>query len=236
MSWWDYGNWIVYLAHRPVVANNFQAGVDDAARFFVTLDESEANAILDRRNVRYVITDMKMVKTKFSYLAQLAGEDADNFYTVQTIKTRTLQVVNDRFMNTTLTKLHVSDGATLGKLRLVYESHSTVAQNPEVKYVKIFEYVKGAKITGFAAPHENVSAAANVISNRRRTFEYYNTAVANETGWYELTVSYSTEGGPYDTRAVTPYTVRGEKSIIMKEITITEDDVANGGEIRLDLV
>jgi dolichyl-diphosphooligosaccharide--protein glycosyltransferase len=94
----------------------------------------------------------------------------------------------------------------------------------------------GAKITGFAAPHENVSAAANVISNRRRTFEYYNTAVANETGWYELTVSYSTEGGPYDTRAVTPYTVRGEKSIIMKEITITEDDVVNGGEIRLDLV
>lgn len=240
MSWWDYGNWIVYLAHRPVVTNNFQAGVDDAARFFVTLDESEANAILDRRNVRYVITDMRMAKTKFPSIVQLAGEDADNFYTVQTIKTdaktRTLRVENDKFKNTILIKLYVFDGASLSNLRLIYESNTTITQNPDVKYVKIFEHVSGAKITGFAAPHENVSAAANVISNRRRTFEYYNTAVANETGWYELTVSYSTEGGPYDTRAVTPYTVRGEKSIIMKEITITEDDVVNGGEIRLDLV
>ncbi|MDM7940773.1 MAG: STT3 domain-containing protein, partial [Methanothrix sp.] len=35
MCWWNYGNWIVYLSHRPVVANNFQAGAEDSAKFYL---------------------------------------------------------------------------------------------------------------------------------------------------------------------------------------------------------
>jgi len=26
MTWWNYGNWILYISKRPVVANNFQIG------------------------------------------------------------------------------------------------------------------------------------------------------------------------------------------------------------------
>lgn len=39
MCWWDYGNWIMYMAERPVVASSFQAGWEDAAKFY--LSESE---------------------------------------------------------------------------------------------------------------------------------------------------------------------------------------------------
>ncbi len=240
MSWWDYGNWIVYLAHRPVVANNFQAGVGDAARFFVTTDEGEANAILEKRNVRYVITDVHMVKTKFQSIAKLAGEDYLDYYTTQTRKvdsgTKTLMVENNKFKGTVLVKLHAIDGATLGNLRLVYESNTTKTENPEVKYVKIFEFVNGAKITGFAAPNQIVYAVTNVVSNRGRAFEYYNTAIANETGWYELTVSYSNAGAPYYTTAVTSYFVGTENSDVVVDISIKEDDVINGREIRVDLI
>jgi dolichyl-diphosphooligosaccharide--protein glycosyltransferase len=31
LSWWDFGNWIIYRSQRPVVTNNFQPGVQDAA-------------------------------------------------------------------------------------------------------------------------------------------------------------------------------------------------------------
>ena len=240
MSWWDYGNWIVYLSHRPVVTNNFQAGVGDAARFFLSTDESDANIILEARNVRYVVTDINMVKGKFRNIVQLAGEDYLSYYTNPATKmelgTKTLIVENDRFRNTVLTKLHVFDGDMLGNLRLIYESSTTKTQNPEVKYVKIFEFVEGAKITGFAAPHQTVYAVTNVISNRGRVFEYHNIAIANETGWYELTVSYSTVDVPYDTRAVTPYLIGTEKSDVVVEVSISEDDVVNGKEIWVDLV
>ena len=240
MSWWNYGNWIVYLSHRPVVANNFQVGVSDAARFFLSIGEGDANTILETRNVRYVVTDINMVKGKFRNIVQLAGEDYLDYYTTQTRNvdsgTKTMIVENDRFRDTVLAKLHVFDGAMLGNLRLIYESKTTKTQNPDVKYVKIFEFVEGAKIIGFAAPQQTVYAVTNVMSNRGRAFEYYNTAIANETGWYELTVSYSTVGAPYDTRAVTPYLIRTENSNVVVEISIKEDDVVNGKNIWVDLV
>lgn len=45
MSWWDTGNWIVYVAERPVVANNFEEGVKDAVKFYLSESEESATAI-----------------------------------------------------------------------------------------------------------------------------------------------------------------------------------------------
>jgi len=48
LSWWDNGNWILYLGDRPVVSNNFQTGMDDTAQFFIEKDEFKARSILDK--------------------------------------------------------------------------------------------------------------------------------------------------------------------------------------------
>jgi len=90
LSWWDYGNWIIYIAHRPVVTNNFQPGLDDAARFFIESNESEAMAILDARSVRYVITVDELILSKFNSIASIAGKNIYDYYDSKEIENRNL--------------------------------------------------------------------------------------------------------------------------------------------------
>ncbi len=105
LSWWDYGNWILYIAKRPVVCNNFQAGAIDAAKFFTTNNETLAKEILKKRGVRYIITDDKMMlgnetfKGKFKAIMRIAGLDTQN-------NTYILQTYN----NSMFYKLHIGNG------------------------------------------------------------------------------------------------------------------------------
>ena len=237
MSWWDYGNWILYTGYRPVVANNFQTGVKDAADFFISSDENTGNEILDVRNVRYVITDIEMVKTKFSNIAQLSGEKTDSYYDLLTThegsKTIMRKVENDKFKQTMLAQLHVFDGVMLDHFRLVYESNTTVTTNPDVKYVKIFEYVKGAHLVGQTTPGDIVHAAVLITSNRERRFEYHNTAIADDDGWYEIIVPYATTNCPYDTAPADVIRVWSENGDQIVEVSISENEIVNGDTIHM---
>jgi len=74
MSWWDYGHWITYIAHRIPNTNPHQAGVWGAATFFTSQDESSANGILDERGSRYVIIDYPMAMHIFNQQGQIYGK------------------------------------------------------------------------------------------------------------------------------------------------------------------
>jgi len=68
MSWWDYGHWITTQGGRIPNANPFQQGSNDAARFLLAGNESQAEAVLasideDDAKTRYVMVDWKMVET-----------------------------------------------------------------------------------------------------------------------------------------------------------------------------
>ncbi|MDP2841642.1 MAG: STT3 domain-containing protein, partial [Candidatus Methanoperedens sp.] len=116
MAWWDYGNWIEYVAQRPVVANNFQAGVDIAARYFSADSEKIANNILDQRRARYVIVDDEtgfgyrdFVYGKFKQVIELAGKNRSNYaYTFDVpgpnYATR-VNLLNDNYYNTLYARL-----------------------------------------------------------------------------------------------------------------------------------
>jgi dolichyl-diphosphooligosaccharide--protein glycosyltransferase len=101
MSWWDYGYFITYIAHRIPNANPSQAGAPDAALFFTAQDESSANQVLDRLGSKYVIIDdlMSIVtlyyRGKFPAIVVWAGKDQSQFYDVfyQSTQTGTLQPV-----------------------------------------------------------------------------------------------------------------------------------------------
>ncbi len=193
MSWWDYGNWILYISQRPVVANNFQTGIDDAAHFLTEPDEKTANEILGKRKVRFIITDAQMLKLKFKSIAMLAGKNPEDYYgTSDGAPIASVNAENKKFFETMLSRLHVFDGDGLNHYRLVYESKTTAIKSPDIKYVKIFEYVPGVTITGKS--DGDVRVSLSIITNQGRTYVYTNKAAVNN-GRYEIVVPYSTRGG-----------------------------------------
>jgi len=86
----------------------------------------------------------------------------------------------------------------LSHYRLVHESPSNVfnAKTPDVKYVKVFEYVKGAHIKGGGI------IEVPVISNTGREYTYRQESVNGE-----FIVPYSTSGNPYDVRTTGKYKI-----------------------------
>jgi len=110
LSWWDYGNWIVYVAKRPVVCNNFQAGAIDAAKFFTAQSEKDALKIIKKRGIKYIITDDEMrlgnetVGGKFQAIMRIAGMNPDLLGL-----NKTLEIYN----NSIFYKLHFENAANL---------------------------------------------------------------------------------------------------------------------------
>ncbi|MBP2133367.1 dolichyl-diphosphooligosaccharide--protein glycosyltransferase [Methanomicrobium sp. W14] len=121
MSWWDYGHWITFVAHRPPNANPFQEGVsgpDGAAAFFIQQNETQSNAILDDLNTKYVITDVEMDTSKFwamsvwynatlkqtPYMTTLGQVSQDNSIS-------SANPYNENYYDTMISRLHNFDGS-----------------------------------------------------------------------------------------------------------------------------
>lgn len=89
MSWWDYGYYITYIAHRiPNASPNGQAGAANAGLFFTAQDEASGSQILDKLGSKYVIIDAAMsyvsltFSGKFYAMATWAGKSQSQFYDV----------------------------------------------------------------------------------------------------------------------------------------------------------
>jgi len=116
--------------------------------------------------------------------------------------------------------------SALQHYRLVHESleNASVTPFPEsdpitlpgIKYVKIFEYVKGAQIPGAGI------IELPVVTNAGRTFTYRQESV---NGMF--IVPYPTGGSPYDVRATAEYHVVGTS----RYIAVTEDDITEGRQV-----
>ena len=233
MSWWDYGNWILYLAERPVVANNFQAGVADATKFYLSESEEEATAVLDARGSRYIFADYGLIYGKLAALTTWANEDLSSYMKMEDYGSQYSVTPQERLFNTTLGRLYLSDGAGTGHFRLIYESKTFLGEKQDKSEVKIFEYVPGALIKVRAGPDQRVGALLNMTSNQGRPFIYVNEAKANGDS-FEIRVPYSTES-QNECHAITPYLVfSGNKDAVkMENLDVSEEDVINGRTIEL---
>ncbi len=147
MSWWDYGNYILYLSERPVVANNFQLGAEDSAKFLVSENESFANQIMDNRKAKYVIVDYRTglnvirsgnrlsIRGSWISVAFLSGKSL-NYYLDKN------GLPNEKYLNTTYAKLYLFDGKGMKKYKLIYKSptrYPDIFDKP-IEEIKIFQY------------------------------------------------------------------------------------------------
>ena len=82
MSWWDYGYFIMQIAHRIPNANPTQAQAREAGQFFTAQNESAAREIVEQYDLctKYVVIDYAMPTTKFYAMVEWAGGSVDKFY------------------------------------------------------------------------------------------------------------------------------------------------------------
>lgn len=235
LSWWDYGNWILLQSRRPVVANNFQAGAQDAARFFLSETEDEAIAVAEARDIRYVITDYKIVYTKLPAIPPWIGEDPDSYIVISTDPDIVTFEHTKRFLSTTLARLHLFDSSELGSFRLVFESKATKGLRFPASEVKVFERVAGARISGTTPYERPMGVILEMTSNQGRWFHYYNSVMPVD-GRYEITVPYSTDGGP-GVHSTGPYLVGPVEDFAggdYRIVDLTEEDVLSGGVVEVN--
>ncbi len=130
LSWWDYGNWIVFVAKRPVVCNNFQAGAVDAARFFTAQNEEDAMKIVKKRGVRYVITakEMGFISENETYISKFTAIMSVAGFSPELME---IEEILEFFNNSMVYKLNVENAEDLKHFRMVKEFGK----------VKIFEVV-----------------------------------------------------------------------------------------------
>jgi len=101
--------------------------------------------------------------------------------------------------------LPVEPVPALRHYRLVHESPTNVfaASTPDIKYVKIFEYVKGAHIRG-----EGIIEVP-MITDTGRQFTYRQQSTNGE-----FIVPYSTSGSPYGVKAVGNYRIAHTSQVV----------------------
>lgn len=240
LSWWDYGNWIIYQAKRPAVSNNFQTGVDDSAHFFTTASEEEAKAIMEKLKVKYVITDNLMAGGKLGSIVKLAGGDINKYLNIQTINgnggLQTIATAKKEFTETEVYKLQQLDGSNLGNLRLVHESNNASEEdNDTTSDVKVFEFVPGARLSGTSDPGQNVTATLELSSNTGRKFTYQNEVMSDKNGSFEITVPYSTENKEGGVDALSTYSLKAGGNATVSEIQVTEKDVLEGNRVEVKI-
>jgi dolichyl-diphosphooligosaccharide--protein glycosyltransferase len=99
--------------------------------------------------------------------------------------------------------------------RLIHESPTNAANSDtlDVKYVKIFEYVKGAHINGTGI------IDVPLVTNTGRNFTYRQQSVNGE-----FIVPYSTSDNPYPVKATGPYQIEGTSTTY----EVTESAIIQG--------
>lgn len=184
-----------------------------------------AYQIAEQDGMRFpVIVDTPKISSNYTELLQYVNESKSKGYMSEIVSKR------DAVSPTTSVPLEA-----LQHYRLVHESeHGPVYQG--TNFVRTFEHVPGAVITGSAAPGTKVSAAVPVMTNVDRAFVYRQSNVTDASGRFTLIVPYSTEGPivggtNFDTKPLGPYQLTVGSTNY--EVRVPEEYVQSGGVIQV---
>ncbi len=158
MSWWDYGHYITYIAHRIPNSNPFQAGAKVAALFFTGQDVSATNEMLNKLGSKYVVIDYPMamyarqqnglIFGKFYAMVDWAGKNQRNFFETyyqmvtdpqtNTSKLEPILLYYPAYYQSISSRLYIFGGeAAIPKDSTVVISYVEKTDNNGVKYKEI---------------------------------------------------------------------------------------------------
>jgi asparagine N-glycosylation enzyme membrane subunit Stt3 len=234
MSFYKHAHFIIYIAERPAIANNFGKDAPNFEvpnRFLLSTDEDEANNILSQYNARYILCDQDI---GIMYLAVgFLGYPISDFFdmyptrsmqgevsTALMPKPRALRSMYYRLVRFDGCGRHFEDDVDIEPIRhsrLVYVSN-------DPRPTKIFEYVKACRIMGRARPRQCVHLEIPVILHNYQ-FVWSDSLIVDQDGNFMFTC-------PYDTDQYPGVFIAGKDTT---EIHITNENVLNGDTIQLNL-
>ncbi|HIE31275.1 MAG TPA: oligosaccharyl transferase, archaeosortase A system-associated [Methanosarcinales archaeon] len=238
-----------------------------ASTFFTAASEEEANAIADTLGTRYVVSDVQMATGKFYAITTWTGDTGgysewlpigDRMELVPTMRyfnsmegrlhifdgasLKHYRLVHESMAGNTAERGYkwVYNMQPMLYPDLFENRHQDLPEEiaeADTGYVKIFEYVKGARITGTAPPNSTATLSIPILTNQGRTFDYVQTATATPDGTVTLIAPYSTDGlisidaggTQFDTAPSGMYTVT--IAGMPHQVTVSEDDVLAGNVI-----
>jgi len=246
-----------------------EAQAPGASTFFTAATEDDANEIADTLGVKYVVSDVEMATGKFYAITAWDSDTGgysewlpigDRMEMVPTMRYfNSMEARLHIFDGVSLKHYRLVHESMAGNTaergyKWVYNMQpmlypdlfenrhqdlpSEIAE-ADTGYVKIFEYVKGAKITGTAPPNSTATLSIPILTNQGRTFEYVRTATATPDGTVTLIAPYSTDGPisiddggtQFDTAPSGMYTVT--IAGISHQVSVSEDDVLAGNTIEV---
>lgn len=233
---WYFGHHVLLSAERPVIASPFgtEGGVgamEDLTAFFVESNPDAAERLLLRRGVRYVL-----LRSAVEDMARLVGHGVRSIDGVQAPPAPAF----DRIPDLISYRLYLSGGMAIESpmrpalegFRLVDEVHVFFEEKGEPIPIRIFELVPGAtiRIRGGTAGRRLV-ARTDLTSPFGQQGEWWTQRILDGRGEASLRVPYAT--GLNGSVSASAFVLSdGTRS---GRIRITEEQVAGGAELVLDL-
>lgn len=221
MTPWDMGHLVIYYAERPVPASNFGhslrgTGFKDSYAVWQVKEGKELTEICKRNEIKYLL-----IKDPIGYMTGLEKEKVYYYFPAMR-----LMQFDGGFS---------AFGPALENFRLIYESYnrSTTYYNvSDVRKYKIFEFVKGARISGKTFPLNDVNIFTTFKSDKNREFKWSLRTFADEKGYFSCVVPYATKNVQYTVKAVQPFKAISKNKVV--EFDIDEADIHVGKEIKIN--
>ncbi|MFA5295483.1 MAG: oligosaccharyl transferase, archaeosortase A system-associated [Methanoregulaceae archaeon] len=153
LSWWDFGHWITFVSGRIPVTNPFQDNVRLSSAYFFADSEPAANGLADRLGAQYIITDWKMVESKFPAMVVWYNSFLPDTYYLQEFlvpkgqgegnQTRVM-LYKTPYYQTMVSRLHNLDGSMSAPESVVYIEYDAPRTRSGIPAATLYEVLDSA--------------------------------------------------------------------------------------------
>lgn len=225
-------------------------GWDDDKVSAINYLYSDGNSLYSSDNTVPIIKDSD--KWNSSIMNRLYNEDADGmshyrlvYESVGPYYINIKAIVNGQYAGVARNPIVINDLKNATEVYDMYNQYAIASDSsattygygarPPVKWVKVFEMVDGATLTGSAPDGSNVTATLTLKTDEGRLFNYTASTVAHN-GVYSFTVPYATEqmkgdGYSYGIMPQAKYVITYGNTT--KSVDVPESAVMNGASIQV---